>query len=62
MELRRTPSLTRFSVLLAALLIVVAARVGESEHSFEDGHYLWAETSLRKAKLRGNIVLRDMWD
>jgi hypothetical protein len=27
-----------------------------------DNNYLWAQASLGKAKLRGNIVSRDMWD
>jgi len=27
-----------------------------------DNNYLWAQTSLGHAKLRGNIVSRDMWD
>lgn len=27
-----------------------------------DAYYLWAQTSLGKARLRGNIVTRDMWD
>jgi hypothetical protein len=27
-----------------------------------DNNYLWAQTSLGQAKLRGNIVSRDMWD
>jgi hypothetical protein len=27
-----------------------------------DNNYLWAQTSLGKANLRGNIVSRDMWD
>jgi hypothetical protein len=27
-----------------------------------DNNYLWAQTSLGRAKLRGNIVSRDMWD
>jgi hypothetical protein len=27
-----------------------------------DNNYLWAQASLGHAKLRGNIVTRDMWD
>ena len=27
-----------------------------------DNNYLWAQASLGKADLRGNIVSRDMWD
>jgi hypothetical protein len=27
-----------------------------------DNNYLWAQASLRRADLRGNIVSRDMWD
>ncbi len=27
-----------------------------------DNNYLWAQVSLGKARLRGNIVARDMWD
>jgi hypothetical protein len=38
--------------------------VNENDWYFDvfDNNYLWAQTSLGEARLRGNIVSRDMWD